>query len=487
MSGPLMPITSAKLLLPKRLYHRHSLELTRHRHQGKLLTQADSMALGKAQRKQYPIKSLATIGKRPTSVDALTIYHWSNQGRLTHLLPIRAKRMSVSPFTYFRGMPALMLFDQAWQPQHSNLLQQICGDCHVSNFGGYASPERNLLFGINDFDETIVAPFEWDIQRLVASIMVVCQSGTLTEAVGVTAIEKLITSYCEGLEAHRSLSPLQVWYEKVDTTKILANTEDLTIRKQRQADFEKAKKNDAVKVLPKLTKADPKTGRRHFKALPPLQQPPTRHQPFYQGQQAFFEAYRDSLKFDRQVLFDRYDYSDVALKVVGVGSVGTVSAVALFEDADHEPLILQIKQAKPSILSPLLRQNCSHQGERVVQGQQLMQASSDIFLGYSHLAAFGTDFYVRQLRDMKYSADIETMDAASFYEYIESCGHALAHAHTKAGNADVIASYLGKAKTFTQVMQTYAHSVATRNQQDYAQFMQEIADGRITVAGDEVL
>jgi hypothetical protein len=168
-------------------------DLTRHRYQGKLLTQADSIALGKQQRKAYPLKTLAAISQRPTAIDALSLYHWSNQGRLTALLPIRAKRMSVSPFTFFRGMPALMLFDQAWQGQHSGLFQQICGDCHVSNFGGYASPERNLLFGINDFDETIVAPFEWDLQRMVASILIASQS--LRSRI----VCACLTGYCLGI------------------------------------------------------------------------------------------------------------------------------------------------------------------------------------------------------------------------------------------------------------------------------------------------
>ena len=340
---------------------------------------------------------------------------------------------------------------------------------------------------VDDFDETIVAPFEWDLQRLVASILIASQSFKYVESVGYKAIEKLLTSYLDGLEAHCSLSPLQVWYEKIDTHKILANTEDVTVRKRRHADFEKAKKNDAVKMLPKLTERDTVTGLRAFKTDGELQRPPRRGQPFFAGSHAFFDAYRDTLKSDRQVLFDRYDFTDVALKVVGVGSVGTVCAVALFQDADHEPLILQMKQAKASILTPLLAKQFNHQGKRVVEGQQLMQASSDIFLGYASLDNFEMDFYVRQLRDMKYSAALETMTAAHFYEYIESCGHALAHAHTKAGNADTLMGYLGNGSEIIAVMQGYAEQTAARNAQDYAQFMNQIADGHIAVAGDEVL
>lgn len=495
-----MPKTQLPFLLPKKTFLKNTLILSRHRHEGKLLNQAEGYALGKSMRKLMPRKHLANICPRPATVSAMQVYHWSNLSRLRFLLPIRAKRMSVSAFTYYRGMPSLMLYDKAWQADRfgtSGLMQQICGDCHLSNFGGFASPERNLLFGLNDFDETLVAPFEWDIKRLVTSIMVAVPTMGLSESVGLTAIAKFLQSYCDGLESHRSLSPLQVWYEKVDAGKLMTHTEDNELKEQWRQTFEKAKLNVAAKVLPKMTEQNKKTGRRYFKDEPPIQQHPKQSQPFGSGVAAFFSAYRDSLKFDRQVLFDRYEISDVSLKVVGVGSVGLVSAVALFEDADHEPLILQMKQAKPSILAPLFMPNMSskraaayrvNEGERVVHGQQLMQAASDIFLGFSQLNQPVTrDFYVRQLRDMKYAAALETMTANSLYDYVEHCGMALAHAHAKAGNADMVMGYIGKATDIIPVFQQYAIAASEQNQQDYDEFMAQIEAGNIKVAGDDVL
>lgn len=473
-----------KIALPNQLWTSDSIDLTSHRYQGKLLKKADGLALGKAQRKTHPRQNLADLSQRPKNTNALTIYDWSNQGRLEHLKPIRAKRMSVSAFTFYRGMPALMLFDQAWEPQHSGLFQQICGDCHLSNFGGFASPERNLLFGINDFDETLVAPFEWDLKRLATSFVIAAQDIGLSERTGLKAIKMMLNSYRTHLTEHTRLSPLQVWYEKVDASTLLKSTECQKLRKKRAKHLDRAEKRTAHSLLPKLTEQDPETGFRHFIDEPPLLWHPQADEPFAKDADEFFQYYRDSLKYDRRILFDRYQLTDVAMKVVGVGSVGTRSAIALFEDADREPLILQMKEANPSILSPLFLEQVAHEGERVVHGQQLMQAASDIFLGFSRIEQ---QFHVRQLRDMKISVDLQDMDEAYFHEYAESCGFALAHAHAKAGNADVVMGYLGEGDGIVETLQRYAMASSERNLEDYQLFMNEISDGKIAVAGDDVL
>jgi len=478
-------MSKQRIELPKQLWTEQSIDLTRHRYQGKLLTKSEGFALGKAQRKKIPREQLALLSQRPKAITALTIYEWSNQGRLEKLKPIRAKRMSVSPFTFYRGMPALMLFDQAWEPHHSGLFQQICGDCHLSNFGGFASPERNLLFGINDFDETLVAPFEWDLKRLVTSILIAAKQIGLDDNVGLKAIQNMISAYLRHLDQQITLSPVQIWYERIDATTLLEKTENQKIRKKLEKKVNSASRRDSTSVLPKLTQQDEKTGFRHFIEDEPLLWHPRADEPFSQHIDAFFEDYRDTLKYDRQVLFDRYQCTDVALKVVGVGSVGTRAAIALFEDADREPLILQMKEANPSILSPLFLQKVPHEGERVVRGQQLMQAASDIFLGYSTTQQ--QHYLVRQLRDMKVSIDITSMDEAFFYEYADSCGLALAHAHAKAGNADVLLGYLGEGVTILQVLQDYAIQSAERNLSDYQQFMHAIAAGDIQIAGEEAL
>jgi uncharacterized protein (DUF2252 family) len=473
-----------QLKLPKQLWTEESIDLTRHSYQGKLLTKNEGFKLGKTQRKKIPREQLSQLSERPKDTTALTIYDWSNQGRLEQLKPIRAKRMSVSPFTFYRGMPSLMLFDQAWEQHHSGLFQQICGDCHLSNFGGFASPERNLLFGINDFDETLVAPFEWDLKRLATSFLIAARDIDLADKVGLKAIKTMLNSYRQHLLENTELSPLQVWYDKVDASTLLENTECRKLRKKREKHLDSAQKRNAYSVLPKLTQQDKETGFRYFVDDLPLLWHPNVDEPFSQSVDTFFKQYRDSLKYDRQVLFDRYQRSDVALKVVGVGSVGTRSAIALFQDADREPLILQMKEANPSILSPLFLEKVQHEGERVVHGQQLMQAASDIFLGFSTLEQH---FHVRQLRDMKISVDLADMDDEYFYEYAESCGLALAHAHAKSGNADVLMGYLGEGNTIVNVLQEYAVQSAERNLNDYQQFMNAIADAKIQIAGDEAL
>ena len=477
-------MTKQQIKLPKQLWTEESIDLTRHSYQGKLLTKTEGFKLGKAQRQKVSREQLSQLSQRPKGLTALNIYDWSNQGRLEKLKPIRAKRMSVSPFTFYRGMPSQMLFDQAWEQHHSGLFQQICGDCHLSNFGGFASPERNLLFGINDFDETLVAPFEWDLKRLATSFLIAAQDVGLGNRVGLKAIKTMLNSYRQQLLENMELSPLQVWYEKVDASTLLENTECRKLRKKRARHLDSAQKRNAHSVLPKLTQQDKETGFRHFIDDEPLLWHPKSNEPFSKNVDEFFRQYRDSLKHDRQVLFDRYQRTDVAFKVVGVGSVGTRSAIALFQDADREPLILQMKEANPSILSPLFSEKVKHEGERVVYGQQLMQAASDIFLGYSTL---GQHFHVRQLRDMKISVDLTDMDDEYFHEYAESCGLALAHAHAKAGNADVLMGYLGEGNTMVEVLQEYATQSMERNLNDYQHFMNEIADGRIQIAGDEAL
>lgn len=477
-------MTKQQIKLPKQLWTEDCIDLTRHSYQGKLLTKTEGFKLGKAQRQKVSREQLSQLSQRPKGLTALNIYDWSNQGRLEQLKPIRAKRMSVSPFTYYRGMPSLMLFDQAWEQFNSGLFQQISGDCHLSNFGGFASPERNLLFGINDFDETLVAPFEWDLKRLATSFVIAARDIDLADKVGLKAIKTMLNSYRQHLLQNTELSPLQVWYDKVDASTLLENTECRKLRKKREKHLDSAQKRNAHSVLPKLTQQDQETGFRYFVDDAPLLWHPNTDEPFSQSVETFFQQYRDSLKYDRQVLFDRYQRSDVALKVVGVGSVGTRSAIALFQDADREPLILQMKEANPSILSPLFLEKVKHEGERVIHGQQLMQAASDIFLGFSTLEKH---FHVRQLRDMKISVDLADMDDDYFYEYAESCGLALAHAHAKAGNADVLMGYLGEGSTIVEVLQQYATQYAERNLKDYQQFMDAVADAKIEIAGDEAL
>lgn len=462
------------------------IDLTTHQWAGQLLNRERAVALGKAQRQTASRRQVAELADRPADFDVMAVIEQSNVGRMSQLLPVRAKRMSVSPFTFFRGMPLLMAQDLSREP-NSGLHLQICGDCHVLNFGGFASPERNLLFGINDFDETVIGPFEWDLKRLAASIVIAAQDVGLTEQEGRDAVRVMMTHYREHLRHMMTLSPLQVWYECIDADDLLASTENNQIRKKREKNLSQAYQRTTASVLPKLTERDATTGQRCLVDEPPLMWHPTANEPFAQQATAFFGRYRGSLKHDRQVLFDRYRLTDVALKVVGVGSVGTRCAVALFEDGDHDPLILQMKEARPSVLAAYLPTQYTHQGQRVVQGQQMLQAASDIFLGWATAGREKHHYFVRQLRDMKVSVDLDDMDAVYLQEYARSCGMALAHAHGKSGNAEVLSGYLGNSSRLADFMMDYACAYAQRNAADYAQYSAAIADGRVEVAGDDAL
>lgn len=478
-------------ILPTQIGQGSGINITRHRINGRLMTSGDAYDLGIAHGQNHPLSALQQLNQRPIGVDALGLYHWSNVGRLDYLLPVRAKRMSASAFNYFRGMPALMLYDQARESQHSGLWQQICGDCHLNNFGGFASPERQLLFGLTDFDETLIAPFEWDLKRLSTSIIIAARQRQMTGTVQSALVRMLLELYQLTIENCRKLSPLEQWYQQWDADDLLENTANPAVYQTRKDAIQKVKKTAIGKYLAKISDMNDK-GQRQFLEQPPLQQHPTASMPFANPKaiEQFFADYRQSLKFDRQVLFDRYDCHDVALRVVGVGSVGTVSAIALFEDADREPLILQMKEARPSILASLLIHNEStHQGERVIHGQQMLQSASDIFLGFATLehANMQRDFYVRQLRDMKYSIDLDELDDAHVEAHIQSCATALAYAHAKSGHADVISGYLNADHDWQAALIDYAQAAADRNAEDYAQFLAAIADGQIAVAGDDAL
>jgi uncharacterized protein (DUF2252 family) len=464
----------------------HIIDLTGHTLGNRLMHRERAMRLGKDQRRVIPRGSLGQLADRPADFDLLKVIAQADEGRLSHLIAVRARRMSVSPFAFFRGMPLLMTQDLAREP-HSGLLMQICGDCHLLNFGGFASPERNLLFGINDFDETALGPFEWDIKRLITSVVIAAVDVGLGEQAGLEAVRELLSHYRSHLRHMMTLSPLQVWYESIDADDLLASTENNRIRKKRAKHLSGAYRRTTQSVLPKLTLQDELTGLRQFVDEPPLIWHPAQDEPFGRNVRGFFRRYRETLKSDRRILFDRYQLTDVALKVVGVGSVGTRCAVALFEDGDHQPLILQMKEARASVLAHVLPLRYRHEGQRVIQGQQLMQAASDIFLGFATSGVDKKYYYVRQLRDMKISANLDDMDAIYLLEYARSCGMALAHAHGKAGHPDVLTGYLGSNERFSALMVEYARQSAARNAQDYAVFMRAVDAGIIPLASEAVV
>ncbi len=432
---------------------------------------------GKSLREKCPLPSHGKVilghgDKR----DIVELIEASNEDRLENLIPIRHGRMLQSAFAYFRGTAALQSYDLARTPA-SGIIVQACGDCHLMNFGGFATPERNLVFDINDFDETLPAPFEWDLKRLAASFVVAARwRGFHADQAREIAV-RAVSSYRESMRKRAGSGVLEAWYSRItieDMRKMVGD--DVEVHGRIKKKIAEARRQTHEHVFNKLT--TPSKGLPRIVDQPPLL--------FHIDDQVnariigdFFKRYRETMAEERRMLFDRFKVVDVAMKVVGVGSVGTRCLVALLLAAPNDPLFLQVKEARRSVLEPYAKQPpVTHNGQRVVVGQRLMQAASDIFLGWSTGPA-GRDFYVRQLRDMKLAPDVETQKPGVMRLYADFCGMALARAHDKAGDAAMIAGYLGKHDDFDQAIGDYAVAYADQVERDYAIFVKAVRSGRL--------
>ncbi len=411
----------------------------------------------------------------PDRTDPIAILREQGRSRIRKLLPIRYGRMAASPFGYLRGAPAVMASDLASMPS-PGLRVQACGDAHLLNFGVWATPERHLVFEVNDFDETLPAPFEWDVKRLVASAHVAARTNGFSEDGCSGAARACVASYRTTMAAMSKLDHLDQWYERVDVEKVLDATRD----RRRQAKevervIRKARARTNLGALDKLTEVS--DGRRRIIESPPLIERLAR--PLLAHTRRAYAEYVRSLPEDRRVLLERYELVDSARKVVGVGSVGTDTRVTLLlGDDDSDPLFLQIKEAQPSVLEPYAgRSAYRHQGRRVVCGQHLMQAASDIFLGW--MIAGGRHYYVRQLRDMKGSAEPERMTVRGLRDYARLCGAELARAHARSGDADAISGYLGRGEAFDAAAAEFARDYADQTEVDHAALVAAIKSGRI--------
>jgi uncharacterized protein (DUF2252 family) len=415
--------------------------------------------------------------------DILELLSESNEGRLPSLVPIRFGRMSASPFAFYRGAAALMAADLATTAT-SGLRVQACGDAHLMNFGGFATPERNIIFDINDLDETLPAPFEWDLKRLAASVVIAAQHLELPYSDTTRISTDLVREYRERMHDFASMRALDVWYDRIDLQKYQDRTGDPAIveaaRKRIAQRIEMERRKTVPDHLyPKLvTEAD---GHPRIKDEPPLIFHPSEDvAPGLQsGYAEAIASYRESLAEHVRILFDRFHFVDLALKVVGVGSVGTICGVGLFMASDNDPLFLQVKEAKMSVLEPYAGKSLHpNHGQRVIAGHRIMQAASDVFLGWSR-GQNGRDFYVRQLRDMKMSVMIEGLDAGMLRQYARMCSHALARAHARSGDAAMIAGYMGSGQTFDDAITEFAAEYSSQNRRDYRQFVHAIREGRI--------
>jgi uncharacterized protein (DUF2252 family) len=441
-----------------------------------LPTLKERFAEGKARRNEVPRDALGLWHPSAHRADPIALLEESNKPRLQNLVPIRYGRMIESPFTYLRGSPIVMASDLSTTP-NTGFQVQASGDCHLTNFGVYASPERNLLFDLNDFDETLPGPWEWDLKRLAASCVVAGRVHHVREADCLEAALSVGRSYAKHMRRYSRMHLLDVWYSRVDARAVLRLFQ-ADRRHTITRDLFKARQRNTLQALSKL--ATTVDGRLRLIENPPL----VTHihdDNLRKMLHRLAEGYLASLQDDRRELIHRYRFVDFAMKVVGVGSVGTRCFIALLAGSHNEdPLLLQIKEALPSVLAPYVgKSNLHNHGHRVVNGQRLLQSASDIFLGWT--SEGGRDYYIRQLRDMKASANLDALRGPDLIDYAVLCGWVLARAHARTGDAARLAGYLGKSDAFPNALASFATAYADQTERDYKTFKAAVKSGRLPV------
>ena len=463
-------------------------------------SEAESKARGKEARVKVPRNSHAAFEPSPDRPDPVSLLEEQATTRVQELVPIRYGRMLVSPFTFFRGAALIMASDLSTTP-HCGLTAQLCGDAHLSNFGVFGSPERQLVFDCNDFDETHPGPWEWDIKRLAASVVIAGRHKGHSKSVRSDAILVLGQTYRESMRQMATMSNLEVWYFHVNVEEVIAALESQAATSGSKVEsrmaakatraVEKARTKDSMKALDKLTQVV--DGERVIISDPPLLVPIEELFPQVEFEQVvdmfrgILRRYRQSLSTDRRHLLEQYRFSQMARKVVGVGSVGTRAWVLLMHGASHEDvLFLQAKEAEASVLERFTKKSqYGNHGARVVAGQRLMQASSDIFLGWQSadgVDGVSRDYYLRQLQDWKGSIDTESMVPQGLEAYGKLCALTLARAHARSGDRFAMAAYLGNSTTFERALAKFAESYADQNERDYEAFAAACKSGRLHAA-----
>lgn len=436
---------------------------------------AEGLGAGKALRKKTPRSSQSEWTPAPGR-DPIEVLQASDRGKIPELLPIRYGRMKKSPFAFYRGAAALMAMDLSGTPT-TGLRVQACGDCHVANFGGFGSPERELLFDINDFDETLPAPWEWDVKRLAASLVLATRVEGYGEGFCKDTAREMVESYRVRMQRYASMRAIDVWYSHLTAEVLVKNARSEASKRRWRDAEEKARQQTSRRLLKKMTVMT-REGRK-IADHPPL---------VYHISQSFarlveirglFDHYKETLPPERRILFDRYSIVDAARKVVGVGSVGTRCAAMLLMAGENDPLFLQLKEARESVLEPYAgKSNCANHGERVVTGQRMLQAASDVFLGWT-ADKQGKQYYFRQFRDMKMTVDLEDLSKTDWVEYAGICGWALARAHARTGDPAKIAGYLGRSEVFDTAIVKFAATYADQSEKDYALLLRAIRAGKL--------
>ena len=455
------------------------------------LTPDQRVARGKAARNETPRRSHGSWEQATNRPDPVALLEEQATSRVPELVPLRYGRMLVSPFTFYRGAALIMASDLAPTPR-SGFITQICGDAHLSNFGVFASPERRLLFDMNDFDETLPGPWEWDVKRLAASFEIAGRDRGFSAADRRDVVRSCVAEYRARMQQFAAARNLDVWYAHIEVDNLLEILEGSVTKKQRakaQANVAKARTRDSMQAFTKLThEVD---GQRRIISAPPLIVPIEDLVPEGSGRddveaelRGLIRSYRRTLETDRRELLESFDYVHTARKVVGVGSVGTRAWILLLLGRDgQDPLFLQAKQAQESVLERFVgASRYANHGQRVVAGQRLMQAASDIFLGWQRVNGFDgevRDYYLRQLRDWKGSADVDTMSAGVMSAYARVCGATLARAHARSGDRIAIASYLGSSDAFDRAIADFASAYADQNERDYEALVAAVRSGRL--------
>ena len=445
---------------------------------GRAATRAARYAAGKALRRRVPRSSHALWKPAAGRPDPVELLERSDRSRVARLLPIRYGRMALTPFTFLRGAAGVMAHDLATTPT-TGLRVQLCGDAHVGNFGAFATPERDRVFDVNDFDETVPGPWEWDVKRLATSLVLASRQNGFSRGIPRKAARAAVRSYRRSMALYAQMRYLDLWYAHIDLES-LSTQVPRPGRKDIRRTLVKASHRTGFHAFPRLV--EPVHGRYRIRDVPPLIVHYRDHADAAASAR-FYADYLATLPPERRMILDRYHLVDVAQKVVGVGSVGTVCSILLLmgDDDVRDPLFLQLKQAQASVLEPYGGPSVYHNhAERVVVGQHLIQESSDVLLGWSTLDS--KDFYVRQLRDMRASIDVVTLGPKGLIGKGEACGAALARAHARTGDPARISGYLGEGDPFDAAVTDFAEAYADQTERDHAEFLRAIKKGRIPIA-----
>lgn len=475
------------------------------------LSVAERRARGRLAREETPRSLLSALSTEPGRPDPVDLLLGQESSRVRELVPVRHARMAVSPFTFYRGSAVVMAHDLARQPRTS-LTAQLCGDAHLSNFGLFGAPDRSVVFDLNDFDETHPGPFEWDVKRLATSFVLAARDSGAAEAHGLAAAAKAAESYRRSIADFAGRSELDIWYHRVEQLPLRSAVEEIRgtgrhkatkgtkatkptkaealERRRVEKAMAKARARDAWSAIAKITEVV--DGRRRFLHRPPLLVRIEADEAVTDLVEQLYDEYLATLQPDRQELLSRYAVVDIGHKVVGVGSVGLLAFVLLLRGRDEKDLmVLQVKQAQASVLEAVTEPSrYARHGQRVVTGQRLIQAASDSFLGWID-GPSGRSFYVRQLRDMKWSPDPATLVDRGLQRYAELCGHTLAQAHARSGDAVAIAAYLGAGTRFEREIAAFSGAYADQVEEDFGAFVRAVDSERVTAVeeagGGEVL